>query len=65
MYFILCILGCSGPMPPITAAMYTCSPVAQLRQGSGLVRYCDYVPRGARHAQWERDTDGVWRLYYR
>ena len=63
---IVCILGCSGhPAKPIEQPMYTCSPVQQLRMGGGYVRTCESVPRGAIYAAWERDTDGVWRLYFR
>lgn len=62
---LVCVLGCSGDVAPIKQPIVTCSPIQYLRQGSGTVRTCDYIPVGAVHAQWERDTDGVWRLYYR
>lgn len=64
-YLLVCVLGCSGDVAPIKQPIVTYSPVQYLRMGSGYVRTREVIPVGAVHAQWERDTDGVWRLYYR
>lgn len=52
-------------IPLLMSLIFTCSPLIPLQQGSGFYRECVYVPGNAIDVHWERDTDGVWRVYYR